>query len=155
MLLDLRIRELEDLKSVWIGRLGRLGLRKVINNFLIRVRLLDIIIVEVDDGVAIWERLPAYAIAENDLLLAVVVRPLHLAVVSDDLILNLRVWLLLVVVLVWELHLVVLFLILQVLVLTVRRQVRRHLLLFLLILHAKCSAQAPHSSHHSIARWRA
>ena len=134
MLLDLRIRELEDLKSVWIGRLGRLGLRKVINNFLIRVRLLDIIIVEVDDGVAIWERLPAYAIAENDLLLAVVVRPLHLAVVSDDLILNLRVWLLLVVVLVWELHLVVLFLILQVLVLTVRRQVRRHLLLFLLIL---------------------
>lgn len=134
MLLDLRIRELEDLKSVWIGRLGRLGLRKVINNFLIRVRLLDIIIVEVDDGVAIWERLPADAIAENDLLLAVVVRPLHLAVVSDDLILNLRVWLLLVVVLVRELHLVVLFLILQVLVLTVRRQVRRHLLLFLLIL---------------------
>ena len=134
MLLDLRIRELEDLKSVWIGRLGRLGLRKVINNFLIRVRLLDIIIVEVDDGVAIWERLPADAIAENDLLLAVVVRPLHLAVVSDNLILNLRVWLLLVVVLVWELHLVVLFLILQVLVLTVRRQVRRHLLLFLLIL---------------------
>jgi len=134
MLLDLRIRELEDLKSVWIGRLGRLGLRKVINNFLIRVRLLDIIIVEVDDGVAIWERLPAYAIAENDLLLAVVVRPLHLAVVSDNLILNLRVWLLLVVVLVRELHLVVLFLILQVLVLTVRRQVRRHLLLFLLIL---------------------
>ena len=134
MLLDLRIRELEDLKSVWIGRLGRLGLRKVINNFLIRVRLLDIIIVEVDDGVAIWERLPADAIAENDLLLAVVVRPLHLAVVSDNLILNLRVWLLLVVVLVRELHLVVLFLILQVLVLTVRRQVRRHLLLFLLIL---------------------
>ena len=134
MLLDLRIRELEDLKSVWIGRLGRLGLRKVINNFLIRVRLLDIIIVEVDDGVAIWERLPADAIAENDLLLAVVVRPLHLAVVSDNLILNLRVWLLLVVVLVRELHLVVLFLILQVLVLTVRRQVRRHLLLFLLVL---------------------
>ena len=134
MLLDLRIRELEDLKSIWIGRLGRLGLRKVINNFLIRVRLLDIIIVEVDDGVAIRERLPADAIAENDLLLAVVVRPLHLAVVSDNLILNLRVWLLLVVVLVRELHLVVLFLILQVLVLTVRRQVRRHLLLFLLIL---------------------
>jgi len=134
MLLDLRIRELEDLKSIWIGRLGRLGLRKVINNFLIRVRLLDIIIVEVDDGVAIWERLPAYAIAENDLLLAVVVRPLHLAVVSDNLILNLRVWLLLVVVLVRELHLVVLFLILQVLVLTVRRQVRRHLLLLMLLL---------------------
>lgn len=134
VLLNLGVRELEDLQAVGVGRLRRLCLSKVVNNLLVRIRLLDVIIVEINNSVAIGEGFSADAIAENDLLLAIDVCPLHLTVVANDLVLHLRVRLLLVVVMMRELHLVVLFLVVKVLLVTVSWQVRCYLIIIILLL---------------------
>jgi hypothetical protein len=71
--------------------------------------LLDVVVVEVDDGVPIGMGLPANSIREYHLFLSIEVSPLDLAVVADDLLLDrVVVGILLVVVLAWELHFVIL-----------------------------------------------
>ena len=134
VLLDLGVRELEDLQAVGVGRLRRLCLCKIVNNFLVRIRLLDVVIVEVNNSVAIGEGFPADAIAEDDLLLAIDVRPLHLAIVADDLVLYLSIRLLLIVIMMWELHLVVLLLVVKVLLVAISWQVRCYLIIIVLLL---------------------
>ena len=80
MLLDLIVAELENLQLVRERSLGRLRLSEVVNYFAIGECLLDVLVVEVDDGVAIWERLSFDSIIEDDLLLSVLVDPLDLSI---------------------------------------------------------------------------
>lgn len=114
MLLDLTVRELEHLQAISVGRLSCPRLGEVVNNLAIWVRLLDVIIVEVDDGVSISESFSANAVAKDDFFLAVGVCALNLAVVANDALDSLLVLIILAMVLVEEFHLVVLFFVLHV-----------------------------------------
>lgn len=107
VLLNLTVAELEHLQAISIRSLRCPRLGEVVNNFAVWVRLLDVIVVEVDNGVAIPERFSANAIAENYLLLSVGISALHLTIVAHNALDCLRVRLLVVVVLIEELHLVV------------------------------------------------
>lgn len=82
VLFDLRVAELEDLQPIVVGGLRGLGLSKVVHYLQVRVRLLDVIIVKVHDGVSVWEGLSSDAVAEDDLFLSIHVRPLDLTVVA-------------------------------------------------------------------------
>lgn len=91
--------------------MGGLGLCEVVDNFLIRIGLLDVYIVEVYNGVSIREGLAPHAIAKDDLLLSVEVSSLHLAVITYDLLQYICVSLILAMVLIRHLHLKVFFLV--------------------------------------------
>jgi len=82
VLFDLVVAEFENLQLVRESCLRRLSLCEVINNFAIRESLLDILIVEVDDSIAIWEGLALNSIVENDFLFTVLVNSLNLSVMS-------------------------------------------------------------------------
>lgn len=113
MLFNLFVLKFENLKAIRECRLCCLSLSKVINNLSIWESLFNIIVIEMDNSVAIWECLSPDPIAKYDFLLLVEVGPLYLAIIANYLLLNCRVrWIIRVVVLQWELHLkVFLFLI--------------------------------------------
>ena len=137
MLFYLLVGELEYLQAVGVGGLRCLGLGEVVHDLLVRESLLDVAVVEVDDRVAVWERLSAYAIAEDHLLLAIQVCSLHFAIVANDLVLHLRVLCFLVVVNMGELHLVVLLVVVHLvssLVIAISRHLWRLVLLVVLLL---------------------
>ena len=79
MLLDLIICKFEHLKSIWESRLSGLGFSKVVYNFLIRISLLNITVVEIDNGISIREHFPLYTIVENNFLLSVFINFLDFA----------------------------------------------------------------------------
>ena len=58
VLFYLVIGKFEDLKSIREGTLSSLGFCEVVHNLLVRVCLLNIVIVEIDNGVSIREDLP-------------------------------------------------------------------------------------------------
>jgi len=68
--------------------LGCLGVREVIDNFAIWECLFDVVVVKVDYCISIRESLSSHPVAEDDLLLAIDVGPLHLAVLPDHLVLH-------------------------------------------------------------------
>lgn len=111
--------------------LCRLSLSKIVNNLLVWIRLLNIVIVKINNCVAIWESLSAHSIAKDYFLLAIEVGALHFTIVADDLVLYLSVWLLLVVVLMREFHLVVLFLVFEVLLIAISWQIWRFLIIIM------------------------
>ena len=82
MLLDLVIAEFENLQLVRKSRLRRLGFCEEVDNLSIRKSLLDILVVEVDDSIAVWERLPFNTVVENDLFFAVLVNSLDLSIMA-------------------------------------------------------------------------
>lgn len=104
VLLDLIIGKFENLEAVGEGSLCCLSLGKVVDNLLVSVGLLDVVVIEVDDGVAIGEHLPLHSIVEDHFLLPVLVDTLDLPVVADDLLDHLQVRRVLVVILQRELH---------------------------------------------------
>ena len=71
VLLDLLVAELEHLQSIDKCGLGCLCLCKVVNHLLIREGLLDVVVVEVHDGVAVRVRLSFDSVAEDYFFLAV------------------------------------------------------------------------------------
>ena len=104
MFLDLVVAELENLELIWERGLCGLGLCEEIDDFTIRERLLDVLVIEVDDCVAIREGLTLDSVVEDDLLLAVLVDALDLAIVTDILLNDLLVGMCLVVILLGELQ---------------------------------------------------
>lgn len=114
MLLNLLVRELEDLESVSVGSLRRLCLGEVVHDLLVGEGLLDVAVVEVNDCVSVWEGFSADTVAEDYFLLAIEVGSLDLAVVAYDLVLYFGVFGLLIVIIAWELHFVVFFIIFHV-----------------------------------------
>ena len=82
MLLDLVIAEFENLQLVRKSRLRRLGFCEEVDNLSIRKSLLDILVVEVNDSIAVWERLPFNTVVENDLFFAVLVNSLDLSIMA-------------------------------------------------------------------------
>lgn len=85
MFLDLIVAELEHLQFVRESCLRSLCFCKKVDDFPIRERLLDILIIEVYDGVPVWERLSLHPIVEDDLLLAVLVDALDFTIVTHEL----------------------------------------------------------------------
>ena len=83
MLLDLIVAEFEDLQFVRERALSRLGFRKVVDNLAVRERLLDVLVVEVDDCVAVRERFPLDSVVEDDLFFAVLVNALDFSILAD------------------------------------------------------------------------
>ena len=119
MLLDLAIRKLEDLESVSIGGLSCFGLSKIVDDLLVRISLLNVVIIEIYNRIAIWERLSSNSVWENDFFFAIQECSLDFSVVAHDLLLHSCViWVLLVMVHIWEFHLVIFLVILFVLLIS-------------------------------------
>ena len=70
VLLNLVVLELENLEFVWKGGLSRLSFGKVVYDLSVRIRLLNVLIVEVDNCVAVRVRFPFHPIVENYLFFA-------------------------------------------------------------------------------------
>lgn len=83
MLLDLVVAELEDLQFVREGRLRGLCLCEEVHDLSICKGLLYVLVVKVDDSVAIREGLPLDTVIEDDLFLAVLIDPLNLTIVAN------------------------------------------------------------------------
>ena len=114
VLLDLVVGELEDLQAVGEGGLRGPRLRKVVDDALVRIGLLDVVVVEVDDGVAVGEHLALDAIVENHLFLSIFIHSLDLSIVSNNLLDHLHIRRRLAMVLHGELHVELLALLLLV-----------------------------------------
>lgn len=124
MLFNLLVWKLEHLQTIWISCLSCLCLSKVVHNLLVCVCLLDIAVIEVNNCVAIREGLSTNAIAKNDFFFSINVSTLDFAIIADNLVLNLRVWLFFIMVLVWELHFIIFFFVVKVLIVSVSWQIR-------------------------------
>ena len=114
MFFDLIVSEFENLKSIWERGLRGPRLSKVVDDSLISIGLLNIVVIEVDNGVSVWEHLSFDSIVEYDFLLSIFVHSLDLSIVSYDLFHDLHVDRCLAVVLHREFHvefLILLFLI--------------------------------------------
>ena len=81
--LNLVISKLENLESIWKCGLRCLGLCKVIDHFLICIGLFNVIVVKVDDSVAIREHLPFDSIVKDHFLLSIFIYSLNLTVVPN------------------------------------------------------------------------
>ena len=79
---------------------------------MVGVGLLDIVVIEVDDSVAVGEDFPLNSIVEDDFLLPVLVHSLNLTIMPDDLLDHLHISWVLVVIDLRELHVKVLLLVL-------------------------------------------
>ena len=82
VLLDLTICEFKHLQPIREGGLGGLSLSEVVNHFLIGVSLLDVVVVEVDNGVLVWEHLPFDPIVKDHLVFAIFIHPLDLPIIA-------------------------------------------------------------------------
>lgn len=92
MFLNLIVAKLEHLELIREGSLRSLRLSKVVAHFAVWEGLLDILIVEVDDCVAIRESLPLDPVVEDDFLLAVLVDALDFSILANVLLSHLLVW---------------------------------------------------------------
>ena len=86
VLLNLTIRELEDLYLVREGRLCCLCLCEIVDYFTVWVGLLDVLVVEVDNSVAIREGFSLDAIVEDDFFLTAGIDSLDLAIMAHVLV---------------------------------------------------------------------
>jgi len=108
MLFNLHVLEFEHLKAIWESSLSCLGFSKIIYDLWIWEGLFDIVIVEVDNCIAVWECFSSYPIAEDDFFLATKVSSLHLTIIAYDLVLHCCLfWIISIVIFTWELHLII------------------------------------------------
>ena len=85
VLLDLIVLEFKDLETIWEGRLSRLRFREEINNFSSWERLLNVLVLEKDNLVAVRPDLSLDTVWEDDFLLAALIELLLLTLPTDDL----------------------------------------------------------------------
>ena len=88
---DLIVCKFENLETISERGLSGLCLSKIVDNSLISVCLLDITVIEVDYGVAVWEDLTLHTIVEYYFFLSVFVHSLNLTIVSNNLLDNLHI----------------------------------------------------------------
>lgn len=84
VLLYLVVLEFEHLEAIGERGLGGLGLREEVDDLAARERLLDILILEENNLVAVGPDFALYAVREDDLLLPALVELLLLALLADD-----------------------------------------------------------------------
>lgn len=89
MLLNLAVGEFKNLQTVVKSGLSRFGLSEVVDYLEVREGLLDVLIIEVYNSVAIGEGLTFDSVVEDHFLLAVCVHSLDLAIASNVLIYDL------------------------------------------------------------------
>jgi hypothetical protein len=107
MFLNLVISKLEHLESIRESALSSLSFGKIINYSLIMVSLFDIVIVEVDNGIAIREYFSLNSIVKDHLLLPILIYSLDFTIVTDDLFNDLHILRIFVVIFLGELHIVI------------------------------------------------
>jgi len=91
VLLHLSVLELKNLQAVWEGRLSSLGFCEVVDDLLGGVRLLDVLVVEEDDGIAVRPALSLDSIRKHNLFLPTRERALSLAISSNCLVFDLLI----------------------------------------------------------------
>ena len=91
MFFDLIVSELENLEPIWERGLRGPRFSKVVDDSLISIGLLNIVVIEVDNGVAVGDHLSLDSIVEYDFLLSIFVHSLDLSIVSYDLFHHLHV----------------------------------------------------------------
>ena len=104
VLLNLIICKFEYLESIRECCLCSFSLGKVVDDLLVWVGLLDIIIIEVDNGVSVGEDFPFDAIIKNYLLLSVFINSLNLTIMTYNLLHNFHVLRILVMINLREFH---------------------------------------------------
>lgn len=109
MFLYLVVCEFKNLQTIRKSSLCGFSLGKIINHFLIRISLLNIRVIEVNNSIAIREHFPLHPIIKNDFLLSVFIYSLNFTIIANYLLNDLHVWWILVVVVHWELHVEVFF----------------------------------------------
>jgi hypothetical protein len=82
--LDLVIRKFEYLQTIWKSCLGCPFLCKIIHNSLICIRLLNIVVIEVDYSVSVWEDFSFDTIVKDNLFLSIFVFALYLTIRRDN-----------------------------------------------------------------------
>lgn len=102
MLFDLVVAKFKDLKLVREGSLRCLRLSKEVDNFSVLERLLNVLVVEVNYGVTIWEGLTFDPVVENYFFLSILIDALDLAIVAHVLLHHFLVSQRLAMILLWE-----------------------------------------------------
>ena len=102
MLFDLVVAKFKDLKLVREGSLRRLCLSKEVDDLSVLESLLNILVVEVNYGVAIREGLTFDTVVENDFFLSILIDALNLAIVAHVLFDHFLVSKRLTMILLWE-----------------------------------------------------
>ena len=102
MLFDLVVAKFKDLELVRERSLRCLCLREEVNNFSVLECLLDVLIVEVNYGVAIREGLTFDTVVENYFFLSILIDALNLAIVAHVLFDHFLVSKRLTMILLWE-----------------------------------------------------
>ena len=104
VLFDLIVCKFENLETISEGGLCGPCFSKVVDNPLISVCLLDVIVIEVHYGVAVWEYLTLDTIIKDDFFLSVFIHSLNLTIVSNNLFDNLHITRCLIVIMRREFH---------------------------------------------------
>lgn len=110
MFFDLVVSKLKHLQSIDKSSLSSFCLCEVVCDFLVREGLLDVLIIKVNDGVAVRETFPFHTIIENNFLLSRSIDSLDLAIVANNLLNNLAISWSFTMVLFWEFKTVILVL---------------------------------------------
>jgi hypothetical protein len=83
MLLQLSIRKLVHIHSSSQSRLSCLSLLKIIHYCVVRVKLLNVLVPEVNNSVSIWEDLFPNLLLKNDFFLSILVSSDYLPIFRD------------------------------------------------------------------------
>ena len=102
MLFNLAVAKFKDLKLVREGSLRCLCLGEEVDNFSVLECLLDVLVVEVNYCVSIWEGLTLDTVVENYFFLAILIDALDLTIVANILLDNFLVRQRLAMILLWE-----------------------------------------------------
>lgn len=110
MFLNLIICELKYLQAIWKSTLSCFGLCEVVDYFLVRVGLFDVVIIKINDSVAILECLSFDPIVENDFSLAILIQSCDFTILTYVLLHNFHISWISIVILFWKFHIIIFFL---------------------------------------------
>ena len=113
MLFNLAVAKFKDLKLVREGSLRRLCLSKEVDDLSVLESLLNILVVEVNYGVTIWEGLTFDTVVENYFFLPILIDALNLTIVAHVLLHDFLVRKRLAMILLWEFKAEVFFFVLK------------------------------------------
>ena len=88
VLFDLAVAEFEHLQFIRESCLSCLSLCEEVYDLTIRKSLFDILIVEVDNSVAVWMRFSFDTIIEDDFFLAILINALNFTIMTNILLYN-------------------------------------------------------------------
>ena len=110
MLFYLLVSKLEYLESIRECCLGCFGFSKIINYSLIRISLFDIIIIEINDCITVWELFTLNPIVKYYFLFAILINSLDFSIITYYLLYYSCILWLFIMIHLWEFHVIIFFL---------------------------------------------